>query len=163
VPTPALRSPVQALAYARRRVAAGGSIDLGITQLNSAHLGPMHLTVDEAFEPCTNIAMGMNVLQAAWGQSVRRWGMTRYALFRAFEAYNGGPGAWASHNAGLRARVEGYANTVWARAQQLPLTAPAAAGDSLALPRAIASHAAHGGRVRTSVPHGVHVVFEEGR
>ncbi len=123
-PTPHFSGPDQAKAYVRRRVAQGGSIDIGLTQLNSAHLAAMRLTSDDAFEPCTNIAMGMTVLADAWRAASERWGRTPYALLKTFEAYNGGPGAWESRSAPLRQRVATYARTVWSQAERLPLTAP---------------------------------------
>jgi type IV secretion system protein VirB1 len=158
--TPRLLAPADAIAYARRRVAEGGSIDIGISQLNSSHLRSMHLTVDEAFEPCTNIAMGMSVLQDAWGRSVRNWGPTRYALFKAFEAYNGGPGAWTSSSASLRKRVEGYANTVWSRAEAIPFVGAAAPA---AEPRVVAAVTRAALSRRQRPPHGVQVFFQGGQ
>jgi type IV secretion system protein VirB1 len=158
--TPRLATPADAIAYARRRVAEGGSIDIGIAQLNSSHLRTMHLTVDEAFEPCTNIAMGMSVLQDAWGRSVRNWGPTRYALFKAFEAYNGGPGAWTSRSASLRKRVEGYANTVWSRAEALPFVGAVAPP---AAPRIVAAVSRPAQSRRWRPRHGVQVFFQGGQ
>ncbi len=158
--TPRLATPAEAIAYARRRVAEGGSIDIGIAQLNSSHLAAMHLTVDEAFEPCTNIAMGMSVLQDAWGRSVRNWGRTRYALFKAFEAYNGGPGSWTSGSANLRKRVEGYANTVWSRAEALPFVGSVAPAQE---PRVMAAVSRPVQSRRRRPPHGVQVFFQGGQ
>lgn len=56
-----------AVALATRLVAAGRSVDLGLMQLNSAHLGEpgMPRTVAEAMEPCRNVAAGAAVLAAA--------------------------------------------------------------------------------------------------
>jgi len=116
---PDFGTPEAAISYAERRVAEGGSIDLGLSQLNSSHLAEFHVSVREAFEPCTNVALGMNVLQDAWGQAQSRWGTTREALFHAFEAYNGGPGSWTTANAALRARVDHYASEVWDTAMGL--------------------------------------------
>ena len=158
--TPRLATPADAIAYARRRIAEGGSIDIGIAQLNSSHLRTMHLTVAEAFEPCTNIAMGMSVLQDAWGRSVRNWGPTRYALFKAFEAYNGGPGAWTSGSVSLRKRVEGYANTVWSRAEALPFVGAVA---PVPEPRVVAAVSRPVQSRRRRPPHGVQVFFQGGQ
>ena len=116
---PDLSSPEAAIAYAERRVAEGGSIDLGLSQLNSSHLAEFHVSVREAFEPCTNVALGMNVLQAAWLQAQARFGTTRDALFHAFEAYNGGAGSWTTPNSAMRKRVDHYASEVWQTAMGL--------------------------------------------
>jgi hypothetical protein len=117
--TPSLGSPAQAIAYARQRVAEGGSIDIGLTQLNSVHLAAMR--VEDAFEPCTNVAMGMAVLQVAWRDASSRWGPTSFALFKAFQAYNGGRGVWNTRSPVLRRQVERYAKMVWLEAQRMPV------------------------------------------
>jgi type IV secretion system protein VirB1 len=116
---PDFATPEAAIAYAERRVAEGGNIDLGLSQLNSSHLAEFHVTVREAFEPCTNVALGMKVLQDAWLQAQARYGNTRDALFHAFEAYNGGAGSWTTANQALRARVDRYASEVWDTAMGL--------------------------------------------
>jgi type IV secretion system protein VirB1 len=61
----------EAVAIASRLVAAGRSVDLGLLQINSAHLGEpgMPATVAEAMEPCTNIRAGVAILAAADRQS----------------------------------------------------------------------------------------------
>ena len=57
----------EAIAIATRLIAAGRSVDLGILQLNSQHIGEpgMPQTVAEALEPCANIQAGAAVLAAA--------------------------------------------------------------------------------------------------
>jgi type IV secretion system protein VirB1 len=56
-----------AIAIATRLIGAGRSVDLGLMQLNSAHLGApgMPRTVAEALEPCRNVAAGAAVLASA--------------------------------------------------------------------------------------------------
>jgi len=148
---PAFSDPEDAIAYAERRVAAGGNIDLGLAQLNSAHLAEFHVTVREAFEPCTNVALGMNVLQDAWLKAQAQWGTTRTALYHAFEAYNGGPGSWTTSNAALRARVDRYAAEVWETAVGL---AP-----QLSSVPAAATVRAHGTKKVATSPHRVTVFY----
>jgi len=123
-PTPSFASADDAIAYAERRVAEGGSIDLGLAQLNSSHLREFGVTVREAFEPCTNVALGMTVLQEAWASAQTRFGRTREALYRAFEAYNGGPGTWDTASPALRQKVDRYARTVWETAMGLSFVKP---------------------------------------
>jgi type IV secretion system protein VirB1 len=57
----------EAVTLASRLIAAGRSVDLGILQLNSQHLGEpgMPRTVAEAMEPCRNIKAGASVLAEA--------------------------------------------------------------------------------------------------
>ena len=136
-PTPELGNPQAAIAYAQQRIAEGANLDLGLTQLNSSHLREFHVSVAESFEPCTNIALGMHVLQAAWLQAQARWGTTREALYHAFEAYNGGAGVWRSSDSATRAKVARYAALVWDTARDLapPAAAPRRAGLSSAARR----------------------------
>jgi len=133
-PTPDLGNPQAAIAYAQQRIAEGGNLDLGLTQLNSSHLREFHVSVTEAFEPCTNIALGMHVLQAAWLQAQARWGATREALYHAFEAYNGGAGVWRSNDTATRAKVARYAALVWDTARDLAPPTAAAPRSHLTLP-----------------------------
>jgi hypothetical protein len=119
--TPQFATADEAIGYARRRVADGASVDLGLSQLNSAHLREFGISVDEAFDPCRNVALGMYVLHDAWLRAVRRWGYSRTALFHAFEAYNGGPGVWDNPSPQMQARVTRYADCVWSRADAFAL------------------------------------------
>ena len=45
-----------AVATARRYVAAGNSVDLGLGQINSRNMRLLGLTWETIFDPCTNIA-----------------------------------------------------------------------------------------------------------
>jgi type IV secretion system protein VirB1 len=110
--TPTFPSPAAAIEYAQSRVAQGASIDLGLAQLNSAHLSEYGLSVEQAFDPCTNVHVAMNVMLEAWEAASRRWGYSPYALYKAMEAYNGGTGSWSGSPA-TRARVAHYARRLW--------------------------------------------------
>lgn len=113
----------EAEGYLRGRLAADpdASIDIGLAQLNSTNMRGLGLSVNEVFEPCTNVAMGMRILQGAYASALTRFGPTRQALFEAFAAYNGGLRVFSTPNANLRRRVERYANTVWGAASSLSL------------------------------------------
>ena len=79
------------------RIAAGHSVDLGVMQINSANLRSLHLTVFDAFDACSSMRAGGQVLQQAYtggGTVVEQQHALRVALSR----YNtGGP-------------VDGFAN-----------------------------------------------------
>ena len=62
-----LKTVEDAVALASRLIAAGRSVDLGLMQVNSAHLGEsgMPATVAELLEPCANIRAGDAILAAA--------------------------------------------------------------------------------------------------
>jgi type IV secretion system protein VirB1 len=88
--------PAAAL-FAADRIAAGHSVDLGLMQVNSTNLRPLHLTVFDAFDACSSMRAGGQVLQHAYtgGGTVDE---QQHALRVALSRYNtGGP-------------VDGFAN-----------------------------------------------------
>jgi type IV secretion system protein VirB1 len=87
-------SRTRAEAIARELLDAGHDIDVGYTQVNSSNFGPFGLSVHDAFEPCTNIAVGSAILRRAYAGAARRYGPGQVALLHALSAYNTG-GYWA--------------------------------------------------------------------
>ena len=120
----ATREEAEIYVHERLAIDPDASIDIGLAQLNSTNLRGLGLSVDMAFEPCTNVAMGMRILQGAYVRAEARYGPTRRALFEALAAYNGGPQILTTTNIRLRRRVERYANTVWATAKRIPALQP---------------------------------------
>jgi len=57
----------EAIERAEALLRAGRSIDLGLMQINSRNLGWLGLSVEDAFDPCRNIAAGARVLTAFSG------------------------------------------------------------------------------------------------
>jgi len=53
----------KAIALARKFIRAGYSVDVGLAQINSNNFEPLDLTLEQAFEPCTNISAGAQVLR----------------------------------------------------------------------------------------------------
>ena len=80
----------RAAALARRYIANGYSVDLGLMQVNSAHLAELGLTVEQALNPCTNIAAGGRILTAAYVEAIRNHGEGQDALKAALSVYNTG-------------------------------------------------------------------------
>ena len=56
-----------AIERAQALLRAGRSLDLGLMQINSGNLGWLGLSVEDAFDPCRNIAAGARVLTAFSG------------------------------------------------------------------------------------------------
>lgn len=52
----------EAVETATRLIRAGRSVDLGLMQINSRNLGWLGLSIEDAFDPCRNIAAGARVL-----------------------------------------------------------------------------------------------------
>ena len=80
----------QAVLILRRLLAEGHQVDVGIAQVDSENFQHYGLTVRSAFNACTNIHAGGEILQAAWFQAKHAGLHGQTALFHAFEAYNSG-------------------------------------------------------------------------
>jgi type IV secretion system protein VirB1 len=94
---PPARNAVEAAAVARRYIAAGYSVDLGIAQINSRNLEWLALSVEDAFDPCRNLAAAARVLTANYAVASRRYAAGT-ALGVALSMYNTGDGARGYRN-----------------------------------------------------------------
>ncbi|RAK52776.1 lytic transglycosylase domain-containing protein [Phenylobacterium deserti] len=110
------RTAGEAAATARRLIAEGRNLDLGLAQINVRNLGWLGLSVEAAFDPCRNLAAAARVLQAGYRpHDAARSGTP--ALHIALSRYNTGRAT-----AGLR---NGYVAKVLAAAARLaPRLAP---------------------------------------
>lgn len=105
---PAPQSNVaNAAATARRYIAAGYSVDLGLGQINSRNMRWLGLTWETVFDPCTNIAALGRVLSANF-QSVADGRHPQTALRLALSMYNTGSMSRGFRN-GYVAKVVGNA------------------------------------------------------
>lgn len=84
------RDVVEAAAWANQLMAAGHSVDLGLSQINSDNLPRLGLSVREAFDPCLNVRAGATILASNYRAATRQFGAGQYALRRAIGAYNSG-------------------------------------------------------------------------
>ncbi len=109
------KTPAQAATLARRLIAAGRSVDLGLGQINSANLGWLGLSVESVFEPCRNLAAAGVVLRAGYRQALARGDDQQAAIRTALSFYNTG------HP--MRGFENGYVAKVTAAAQVLDLSA----------------------------------------
>ncbi|PIQ50800.1 MAG: lytic transglycosylase [Comamonadaceae bacterium CG12_big_fil_rev_8_21_14_0_65_59_15] len=62
-------SKAAAVAAAVAAVGRGESVDMGLVQINSKNLPALGLSVEQVFDPCTNIAAGANILAAGYERS----------------------------------------------------------------------------------------------
>ena len=62
----AFTSKAAAVAVAVAAVGRGESVDLGLAQINNKNLPALGLSVDQVFDPCTNIAAGAAILAAGY-------------------------------------------------------------------------------------------------
>lgn len=100
-------SAAAAAATAKRYVAAGYSVDLGLGQINSRNMRWLGLTWDTVFDPCTNIAALGRVLTQNYN-SVKAGRDPQSALRIAISMYNTGSQSRGFRN-GYVAKVVGYA------------------------------------------------------
>ena len=89
-PQPRLATATEAAETARRYIERGYSVDIGLTQINSANLARLGLTVEQALDPCTNVAGGARILTADYAEAARSRGDGQPALQAALSAYNTG-------------------------------------------------------------------------
>ena len=64
----AFASKAAAVAAAVAAVGRGESVDLGLAQINSKNLPTLGLSVEQVFDPCTNIAAGAKILAAGYAR-----------------------------------------------------------------------------------------------
>jgi type IV secretion system protein VirB1 len=110
---------------ARRYVAAGYSVDLGLGQINSRNMRWLGLTWDTVFDPCTNVAALAHVLTTNYN-AVKARRDPQTALRVALSMYNTGSQTRGFHN-GYVAKVERNAGVAQSAASGAPLILAAAA------------------------------------
>lgn len=84
------KSRVEAAAKASALIAAGRSVDLGLTQINSRNLAWLGLTVEAAFDPCRNLAAGARMLRDGYARGRAAKADEQPALRTALSYYNTG-------------------------------------------------------------------------
>ncbi len=109
---PRQTNAANAAATARRFVAAGYSVDLGLGQINSRNIRWLGLTWETVFDPCTNVAALGKVMTSNYN-AVKAGRDPQAALRLALSMYNTGSRSRGFHN-GYVAKVvrnAGVANT----------------------------------------------------
>lgn len=106
-----------AVRIARDLLARGADLDLGVGQINSGNLAWLGLSVEDAFDPCRNLAASAKVLRSGYRPAGDRPDQRQAALRIALSRYNTG-----HPERGLR---NGYVGRVEAAAVRLSLALPA--------------------------------------
>lgn len=81
-------SAAEAVTVAKRLLARGANIDLGLGQINSSNLKWLGLSVEAAFDPCSNLAAAARVLTGNYRRAVALG--IQSPLGAALSAYNTG-------------------------------------------------------------------------
>ena len=77
-------------AFARRLLADGHSVDLGIAQIDDANLARLALNLQTVFDACANLGAGAEILAQDYAIATRRFGAGQVALRHAIGMYNAG-------------------------------------------------------------------------
>ena len=109
---------------ARRYVAAGYSVDLGLGQINSRNMRWLGLTWETVFDPCNNVAALARVLTTNYN-SVKAGRDPQTALRVAFSMYNTGSQTRGFRN-GYVAKVVGNAGVTNSGVSYAPTFPPSA-------------------------------------
>ena len=87
-PTP--KTKEEAVNAAKYYLSLGHSLDLGLAQINSNNLKRLGLTLDQVFDPCTNVAAGAVILKDFYLKASAKYGDGQKALMHAISGYNTG-------------------------------------------------------------------------
>ena len=61
-------------ALVRRYMAAGYTVDVGLAQVNSANFARLGASIEQVFDPCTNLRLASRVLQDSYALASRSYG-----------------------------------------------------------------------------------------
>jgi type IV secretion system protein VirB1 len=94
----------EAVNKAQELINAGHTVSLGPAQVNDRNLKRLGITLEQAFDACTNIAGGGKILTEFYERAVAKFGRGEQALRAALSAYNSGD--WS------RGEKDGYVSLV---------------------------------------------------
>jgi len=80
----------EARAWARWLLDHGRNVSIGLMQVSTQHAADLGVTVDQLFDPCTNMQAGARLLTAKYQEAARSLGEGQTALNRALSEYNSG-------------------------------------------------------------------------
>lgn len=103
-------SIAEGAAIVRRYMTAGYTVDVGLAQVNSTNFAQAGVTVEQAFDPCTNLGLASAVLQEGYRRASRN-----YAGLDAISA------TYSLYNTGTLTRgfANGYVGRVWSAASAM--------------------------------------------
>lgn len=81
---------LDAVIESKRLIANGANIDMGLMQINSKTMLQLGLSVEQTFDPCTNVYAGGVVLSRNYVLAAKTYKDHQSALLAALSAYNTG-------------------------------------------------------------------------
>ncbi|WP_010188887.1 lytic transglycosylase domain-containing protein [Sphingomonas sp. PAMC 26605] len=100
-------SVAEGAALVRSYMAKGYTVDVGLAQINSANFSRLGVSVEQAFDPCTNLRLASSLLQEGYGLASRHYSGLD-AISATYSLYNTG-----TLTRGFR---NGYVGRVWSAA-----------------------------------------------
>jgi type IV secretion system protein VirB1 len=83
-------SAQEAAELARGLIAEGHLVGMGLTQISSQHLPKLGVSIEQLFDPCTNLMVGGQLLSHLYEQASSRFKGEQTALRAAISAFNSG-------------------------------------------------------------------------
>ena len=100
-------SIAEGAALVRRYMAQGYTVDVGLAQINSANFARLGVSVEQVFDPCTNLRLASSMLQEGYSLASRHYSGLD-AISATYSLYNTG-----TLTRGFR---NGYVSRVWSAA-----------------------------------------------
>jgi type IV secretion system protein VirB1 len=111
----------EAVSWAKWLLARRLTVSIGILQVNVEHLPQLGLSLEQAFDPCTNLRAGWTILNDKYRRAAMVLGKGQLALNLALSSYNSGPLTFGFEN--------GYVERVLAAGSRTPAKQLASPGD----------------------------------
>lgn len=80
----------EAVRWSRWFLANGQTVSVGLMQLNIEHLAAFKISLEKAFDPCTNLKVGWTIFGDKYAQASAILGKGQLAMHAALSAYNSG-------------------------------------------------------------------------
>jgi type IV secretion system protein VirB1 len=125
-------SMFEAIGWSKWLIERGYNIDMGLMQINSRNMARFGMSVEQIFDPCTNIYVGSLILTENYVKASDKYGKGQNALFASLSAYNTG-----HFQRGLR---NGYVHRVVKNANH-PVVIKSAEPPSFSVPRSTVAQA----------------------
>ena len=97
----------EARAWTRWLLERGRSVSIGLVQISTQHAANLGLSVDQLFDPCTNLRAGARVLTAEYQRAAAVRGEGQDALRQALSEYNSGSSTVGFDNGYVTSVVNG--------------------------------------------------------
>jgi len=97
----------EARAWTHWLLARGRSVSIGLVQISTQHAADLGISVDQLFDPCTNIRAGAQILSAEYQRAAAVRGEGQEALRQALSQYNSGSSTVGLENGYVTSIVNG--------------------------------------------------------